>query len=92
MSAAKYDECIKLLKKAKNETQYLRDHIQDLRTQYLLAFYPKNIPLTKEHFHRLEVRVKDPQLRVLARSGYYGEAESDSGTSSGRISVVPPKH
>ena len=68
------------------------DLIQDLRTQYLLAFYPKNIPLTKEHFHRLEVRVKDPQLRVLARSGYYGEAESDSGTSSGRISVVPPKH
>jgi Ca-activated chloride channel family protein len=44
--------------------------IRDLRTQYLLAYYPQNVPLTKE-FHRLEVKVKRPGLRVSARSGYY---------------------
>src|SRR5207245_11572815 len=65
--------------------------IQDLRTQYLLAYYPKNVPLTKNRFHRLEVRVRNPQLRVLARNGYYGEAGGNSSSPSGRISVVPAK-
>ena len=65
--------------------------IQDLRTQYLLAYYPKDIPLTKNRFHRLEVRVRNPQLRVLARNGYYGEAQGKYGSPSGKISVVPAK-
>ena len=63
--------------------------IEDLRTQYLLAYYPKDIPLTKNRFHRLEVRVSKPQLHVLARNGYYGEAEGSSGSPSGRIPVAP---
>jgi len=65
--------------------------IQDLRTQYLLAYYPKDVPLTKNRFHRLELRVRNPQLRVLARNGYYGEAETSYRSPSGRISVVPGK-
>jgi len=65
--------------------------IEDLRTQYMLAYYPKDVPLTKNRFHRLDVRVRDPRLRVLARNGYYGEAEGGSGSPSGRISVVPRK-
>ena len=68
----------------------LSDILQELRTQYLLAYYPKNVPLTKNRFHRIEVRVNNPELRVLARNGYYGESE-DAGASSGRISVVPQK-
>jgi len=67
------------------------DLIQDLRTQYLLAYYPKDVPLTKNRFHRLEVQVRNPQLRVSARNGYYGEAEGNSSSPSGRISVVPGK-
>jgi Ca-activated chloride channel family protein len=67
------------------------DLIQDLRTQYLMAYYPKDVPLTKNRFHRLELRVRNPQLRVLARNGYYGEAEGNSGRPSGRILVVPGK-
>jgi Ca-activated chloride channel family protein len=51
------------------------DIIDELRTQYLLGFYPRNVPLTKDRFHKLEVRVKRPELRVSARNGYYGEAE-----------------
>ena len=47
--------------------------ITELRTQYLLGFYPKDVPLTKERFHKLEVRLKPPDLRVSARNGYYGE-------------------
>lgn len=65
------------------------DLIQDLRTQYLLAYYPKDVPLTKNRFHRLAVRVRNSELRVLARSGYYGEAEGDSAGPRQRISVVP---
>lgn len=69
----------------------LADILQELRTQYLLAYYPKNVPLTKNRFHRLAVRANGPELRVLARNGYYGEAE-DAGASGGRISVVPQQH
>ena len=65
------------------------DLIEDLRTQYLLAYYPKDVPLTKNRFHRLDVRVRNPALRVLARNGYYGEAEGSSGGPSRKISVVP---
>jgi Ca-activated chloride channel family protein len=50
------------------------DILQELRTQYLLAYYPKGVPLTKDRFHRLEVRVLRPGLQILARNGYYGEA------------------
>jgi Ca-activated chloride channel family protein len=55
---------------------------KDLRTQYLLGFYPKNVPLTKDRFHRLVVRVRRPDLRVTARNGYYGDAVDDVGPRS----------
>jgi Ca-activated chloride channel family protein len=51
------------------------DIIKELRTQYLLAYYPKDVPLTKNRFHRLLVRTRRPDLRVTARNGYYGDAE-----------------
>ena len=69
--------------------QAFSDIIKDLRTQYLLGYYPKNVPLTKERFHRLLVRVRRPDLRVTARNGYYGEAEDDPGARGARISVDP---
>jgi Ca-activated chloride channel homolog len=67
--------------------QAFSDIIHELRTQYLLAFYPKNVPLTKEKFHKLEVKVRRPDLRVTARNGYYGESEAKFGDS--RIPAVP---
>jgi Ca-activated chloride channel homolog len=63
--------------------------IDELRTQYLLGFYPHNVPLPKEPFHKLEVRVQRPELRVSARNGYYGEAEGGSGDPDVRISTTP---
>ena len=71
--------------------------IHDLRTQYLLAFYPKNVPLTKERFHTLNISLHDPQLQVKARNGYYGEAQSaglqgkgDSGPASDSVRKRKP--
>ena len=57
------------------------DIISELRTQYLLGFYPHNVPLTRDRYHRLTVRVKQPDLQVSARGGYYGEADSYSASS-----------
>ncbi len=77
-----------------NATQLDRtfaDIIMELRTQYQLGFYPHNVPLTKDPFHRLEVRLHSPELRVSARNGYYGESEGTSGTSEDRISVTPER-
>jgi Ca-activated chloride channel family protein len=54
------------------------DIITELRTQYLLGYYPKNVPLTKDRFHKLDVRTKRPGLRVSARSGYFGDTQSEA--------------
>ena len=51
------------------------DILRDLRTQYLIGFYPKDVAPTKDRFHSLKVNVQGRNLRVLARSGYYGEFE-----------------
>jgi Ca-activated chloride channel family protein len=52
--------------------------LKDLRTQYLLGFYPKNVPLTKEPFHKLTIKTAKPNLRVISRTGYYGDFETSS--------------
>jgi Ca-activated chloride channel homolog len=65
------------------------DIVTELRTEYLLGFYPHGVPLPKDPFHKLRVTVKRPELQVSARSGYYGEAESAPGSPDARISVDP---
>lgn len=65
--------------------------IQSLRTQYLIGFYPKDVPPTPDRFHALQVKVTDPKLRVAARSGYYGEASQDTvAAPAGGVEVQPP--
>jgi Ca-activated chloride channel family protein len=66
------------------------DIIRELRTQYFLGFYPHDTPLTKNPFHNLEVRTKSTELRVSARNGYYGEADTGGSTPS-RISISPER-
>jgi Ca-activated chloride channel family protein len=53
---------------------------RDLRIQYLLGFYPRDVPPSKDRYYRLEVQVRRPGLAVLARTGYYGEATPSSGS------------
>ncbi len=65
--------------------------IKELRTQYLLGFYPKNVPLSRDPFHRLELRVQRADLRVVTRNGYYGDAISDSGSPGARTSIAPQR-
>ncbi len=50
------------------------DILHELRTQYLVGFYPKDVPPAKDRFHTLKVAVQNRNLRVSTRSGYYGEA------------------
>jgi Ca-activated chloride channel homolog len=69
--------------------QAFTEIVHDLRTQFLLGYYPKDVPLTRNPFHRLEVKVKNPDLRVSARNGYYGEAEGGPARPDARISVTP---
>jgi Ca-activated chloride channel family protein len=65
------------------------DIITELRTQYFLGFYPKEVPLPKSPFHKLDVRVESPDLRVSARNGYYGDAEGAGGSPDAQIAVTP---
>jgi Ca-activated chloride channel family protein len=62
--------------------------IKDLRTQYLLGYYPKDVPAASNAFHKIEVRVR-PDLRVSARSGYYGESQGDAGSTGAELRAVP---
>jgi Ca-activated chloride channel family protein len=48
--------------------------LRDLRTQYLVGYYPKAVPLTKNRFHTVKVTLADPQLTAQTRTGYYGAA------------------
>jgi Ca-activated chloride channel homolog len=65
--------------------------IRELRTQYMIGFYPRNVPLNKERFHKLEVKVKQPDLRVSARNGYYGEVEHVRGSLDDRVTLSPDR-
>lgn len=56
----------------------LTDILGDLRTQYLIGFYPAGVPLTKERFHRVKIVLGSPDLRAITRSGYYGEYDKSS--------------
>jgi Ca-activated chloride channel family protein len=49
--------------------------LRDLRTQYLVGYYPKGVPSSKDRFHKVRVVVDRPNLRVLTRTGYYGVSE-----------------
>jgi Ca-activated chloride channel family protein len=60
------------------------DILRELRTQYLIGFYPKDVPPSQDRFHTLKVTVQGASsnrgLRVSTRSGYYGDAnEGRSG-------------
>ncbi len=56
------------------------DILRELRTQYFLGYYPRAVPPIANGYHRLEVKVRNPDLQVNARSGYYEEAERKSAS------------
>jgi Ca-activated chloride channel family protein len=48
-----------------------KDILQALRTQYLLGYYPKNVRQEPKLFHPVKVELRDAQLKVTVRNGYY---------------------
>jgi Ca-activated chloride channel homolog len=48
------------------------DILRDLRRQYLLAYYPRNLPPDAPDFHQVHVEMGRPDLRPSTRAGYYG--------------------
>ncbi len=62
--------------------------LRDLRTQYLIGYYPKDLPYSKDPFHRLRVELKDPRLRALTRTGYYRDyiaSDREPGSHGSRL-------
>ncbi len=47
--------------------------LRDLRAQYMLAYYPRGIPLNAPNFHPVRVELKRPDLQAQTRTGYYGD-------------------
>jgi len=47
------------------------DIIQELRTQYLLGFYPKAVREEPKRFHPVAVSTRDSSLKISSRRGYY---------------------
>ena len=54
--------------------QAFADILRDLRTQYLIAYYPRNLPSDAPRFHPVHIEVSRPGLRPSSRTGYYGTA------------------
>jgi Ca-activated chloride channel family protein len=53
-----------------------RDILSDLRTQYLLGYYPRGVTPTKDRFHHVSLRVRRPGYTVSARNGYFADSKS----------------
>ena len=64
--------------------------LRNLRTQYLLGYYPPELPETNETFRSIEVRVNRSDVTVLARKGYFlPEPRRAPVSDAGRISIRP---
>lgn len=47
------------------------DILRELRTQYMLGFYPRNVVEQPRRYHPVKVEVPNAPVRISARSGYY---------------------
>jgi len=45
--------------------------LRELRTQYLLGYYPKNQVASENRYHRVTVATPKKNMKVTARTGYY---------------------
>jgi Ca-activated chloride channel family protein len=50
------------------------DILRDLRTQYLVAYYPRNLPSDAPRFRPVKLELSRKDLHASTRSGYYGDA------------------
>jgi Ca-activated chloride channel family protein len=52
--------------------QAFTDILRDLRTQYLVGYYPRGLPKDAPRFHTVRVETSRKDLRPTTRAGYYG--------------------
>jgi Ca-activated chloride channel family protein len=52
--------------------QAFADILRDLRKQYFIGYYPRNLPPDAPAFHPVHVEMGRPDLRPSTRAGYYG--------------------
>ncbi len=45
--------------------------LKELRTQYMLGYYPRNVVEEPSRFHPVAVQVRDSSMKVKSRTGYY---------------------
>ena len=50
------------------------DILRDLRSQYMIGYYPRGQTIDAPRFHTVRVELKRADLRAFTRTGYYGEA------------------
>jgi Ca-activated chloride channel homolog len=51
------------------------DILRELRTQYMISYYPRGVPVGDRAFHSVKVTVPErTDLRVSSRNGYYGDS------------------
>ena len=51
------------------------DILRDLRTQYLLGYYPHGVPSGDPKFHTVHLELpRQPDLQISTRAGYYGDS------------------
>ncbi|MCS7023815.1 MAG: VWA domain-containing protein [Bryobacteraceae bacterium] len=55
--------------------QALENILRELRTQYLLGYYPRGIPRSSSRFHTVRVELSQPGLRAVTRTGYFRAVE-----------------
>jgi Ca-activated chloride channel family protein len=56
---------------AKRLEETFGEILRDLRTQYLIGYYPRKLPASTNPFRRVRVNVKRPDLQASTRDGYY---------------------
>ncbi len=71
--------------------QAFTEILRDLRTQYLLGYYPRDLPKTKERFHKLDVSVTRPGHQVVTRTGYYSDGESPGDDPARGPGLIQPR-
>jgi Ca-activated chloride channel family protein len=47
--------------------------LRDLRAQYMLGYYPRNLPSDTPKFHSVRVELTRKDLQAQTRTGYYGD-------------------
>ena len=62
--------------------------IRDLRTQYLIAYFPKYVIFTKEPFHRVDVKTNGPDLTVTTKLATTGRRVQPLSAISCRQSAL----